>query len=73
MVHSSNLNIPKFLEGHDLKGADEEMLMKLQNSSTDEFWVLHINIFHNKEEDKAFCYLDDPNKEAVEKHHEQMG
>ncbi len=73
MVRSCNLTMPKFLDGHDLKGADEEMLLKLQNSPTDEFGVSHINIFHNKEEDKAFCHLDAPNKEAVEKHHEQMG
>jgi hypothetical protein len=28
---------------------------------------------YNKEEDKCFCLLDAPNKEAVEKHHNKAG
>jgi hypothetical protein len=65
--------MPKFLDGHDLKGVDEETLRNLQNSGTDEFGVTHINILYNKAEDKAFCFLDAPNKEAIKKHHEKLG
>ena len=65
--------MPKFLDGHDLKGASEEELRKLQNSPKDEFGVTHINILHNKAEDKVFCLLDAPSKETVEKHHSKLG
>jgi len=50
---------------------DEETLKKLQNSPKDEFGITHENILYNEDEDKIFCILDAPNKEAVEKHHNQ--
>ena len=62
-----------FLDGLDLKGADEKTLRKLQNSPKDEFGITHINILYNNEEDKAFCLLDAPSKEAVEKYHTKLG
>ena len=31
------------------------------------------NMFYNKEEDRFFCLLDAPNKEAIEKHHARFG
>jgi len=65
--------MPKFLDSHDLKGIDEKTLRMLQNSPIDEFGVKHINILYNREEDKAFCLLDAPNKEAVEEHHKKGG
>ncbi len=65
--------MPTFLDSHDLKAADEETLRKLQNSPKDEFGVTHINILYNKAEDKGFCLLDAPSKEAVEKHHDKLG
>ena len=39
----------------------------------DEFGVKHHNMFYNKEEDRFFCLLDAPNKEAIEKHHDKDG
>ena len=30
-------------------------------------------MFYNKEEDRFFCLLDAPNKEAIEKHHARFG
>ena len=65
--------MPKFLDVHSLKGLDEEALRKTQNSPKDEFGVTHDNILYNKEEDKFFCLLDAPSKEAVAKHHEKHG
>jgi hypothetical protein len=38
-----------------------------------EFDVKHENMFYNKEEDRFFCLLDAPNKEAIEKHHAKFG
>lgn len=65
--------VPKFLDTHNLKGLDEEMLRKTQNAPKDEFGVTHDNLLYNKDDDKFFCLLDAPNKEAVIKHHEKHG
>ena len=65
--------MPKFLDVHSLKGVDEETLRKAQDSTKDEFGVIHDNIMYNKEEDRFFCLLDAPNKESIVKHHEKHG
>jgi dTDP-glucose pyrophosphorylase len=69
----ANSNFKKFLDVHSLKGFDEETLRKLQESPKDEFGITHINMMYNKEEDKFFCLLDAPNREAVENHHNKAG
>jgi hypothetical protein len=51
---------------------DGEKLKHVQNSPRDEFGVTHENLIYNKE-DKLFCLLDVPDKEAVEKHHHKLG
>ena len=56
-----------------MKDFDDESLRKAQSSPKDEFGVTHDNILYNKEEDKFFCLLDAPNKEAIVKHHEKYG
>ena len=38
-----------------------------------DFGVKPENMFYNKEEDRFFCLLDAPNKEAIEKHHAKFG
>ncbi len=65
--------MPKFHDSHGIKGASDEDFMKLQKSPEDEFGVAHINILYNRAEDKAFCFIDAPSKEAVEKHHAKLG
>jgi hypothetical protein len=65
--------MPKFLDVHSLKGFDEETLRKAQNSPKDEFGITHDNMLYNKEEDRWFCLLDAPSKEAVEMHHQKPG
>lgn len=65
--------MPKFLDSHHLKGVDENTLRNAQNSPKDEFGVTHENIMYNEKEDKLFCLLDAPSKEAVEKHHQKLG
>jgi len=56
-----------------LKGFEKETLRKLQQSPVHEFGIKHLNIMYNKEEDKFFCLLDAPNREAVEIHHNKYG
>jgi Protein of unknown function (DUF4242) len=65
--------MPKFLDSHHMKGVDENTLRNAQNSPKDEFGVIHENIMYNEKEDKLFCLLDAPSKEAVEKHHQKLG
>jgi hypothetical protein len=57
---------------HSMKGLDEDILKKLQNSSLDAFNVKHVNTLCNPEADKCFCLLEAPTKDAVEKHHEKL-
>jgi len=65
--------VPKFIDCHPLKGADPETLKKLQNAPKDEFGVTHLNIMYSKDDDICYCFLEAPNKEAVEKHHSKVG
>jgi hypothetical protein len=51
----------------------EEQLKKAQNAPADEFGITHENVMYNKQENKLYCLLDAPNKEAVEKHHQKLG
>jgi hypothetical protein len=65
--------MPRYLDSHAMGSLSEETLKKLQKSAKDEFGVTHANIIYNKEENKCYCLLDAPNKEAVEKHHHKAG
>ena len=65
--------MPKFLDSHELKSANPETLKKLQNAPKDEFGVTHLNIIYSEDEDRCYCFLDAPDKEAVAKHHSKLG
>ena len=65
--------MPKFLDSHGLQGAEPEELKKAQNDPKDEFGVSILNIIYSEDEDKMYCFLDAPNKDAIEKHHEKLG
>jgi hypothetical protein len=65
--------MPKFLDSHPLKGTNPETLKKLQNAPKDEFGVTHLNLIFSEEEDRCYCFLEAPTKEAITKHHHKMG
>ncbi len=65
--------MPKFLDSHELKRANPETLKKLQNAPKDEFGVTHLNIIYSEDEDRCYCFLEAPDKEAVVKHHQKFG
>ena len=65
--------MPKFLDSHPLKGTSPETLKKLQKAPKDEFGVTHLNLIFSEEEDRCYCFLEAPTKEAIEKHHHKMG
>jgi hypothetical protein len=55
--------VPRFLDVHPMKGLDEDILKKLQDSPLDEFSVKYLNILYNPEADKCFCLLEAPTEE----------
>ena len=65
--------MPKFLDSHPMKGAKKEELKKLHNSPKDEFGVTHLDIIFCENEDRMFCFLEAPDKNAITKHHEKFG
>lgn len=56
-----------------MTGFNVEALKKAQSSPSDEFGVIHHNILYNEKENKLFCLLDAPDKDAVDKHHQKLG
>src|SRR5918994_1359499 len=65
--------MPTYLDTHEMGNITEEQLKQALNSPKDEFGVTHKDILSNKEENKAFCIIDAPSKDAVEKHHQKLG
>lgn len=65
--------MPIFLDAHPMGAVEEAQLKQAQNMPKDEFGITHKNILYNKQENKAFCILDAPSKEAVQKSHEKLG
>lgn len=65
--------MPIFLDGHNMKDLSLEDLEKVVNLPKDGFGITHLEIFHNKNEDRLYCVLEAPNEEAVWKHHESLG
>ena len=65
--------MPIFIDGHSLKGIKKDELMKEVNSPKNEHGVTPIELFYNEIDDKLYCILDGPDKDAIEKHHHDMG
>ncbi len=65
--------MPTYLDTHEMGNFTEEQLRQALNSPKDELGVTHKDILYNKEENKAFCIIDAPSKDAVEKHHQKFG
>src|SRR5574337_1417304 len=56
-----------------MKYLTPDKLEKLGNLPADSYGVTHLELFHNKKEDKLYCILEAPNEEAIWKHHEKAG
>jgi hypothetical protein len=50
------LNIPTYLDAHDLGNVTEEQIKQAQNAPTDEFGITHKNMLYNIEENKFFVF-----------------
>jgi len=60
--------MPKFIDVHKMNPLTEQQIKQAQNAAKDEFGVTHENIIYSETENKVFCVLNAPNKEAVEKY-----
>ncbi|HEX7032229.1 MAG TPA: nickel-binding protein [Nitrososphaera sp.] len=65
--------MPTFLDSHAIGSMEEEAIRQAQKAPKDEYGITHKNIYFNKEEDRCFCLLDAPSKDAIEKHHQNLG
>jgi hypothetical protein len=65
--------MPKYIDTHALGKLTPEQLKKLQHAPKDSFGVTHHDILFNAKENKVFCVLDAPSREAVAKHHQHAG
>jgi hypothetical protein len=65
--------MPKFIDTHPMGKLTADQLKRLQGAPKDEFGVTHHDILFNSVEDRVYCVLDAPSKEAVERHHQHAG
>jgi len=65
--------MPKYIDQHKMNPLTAQQLKEAQKSPKDKFGVMHHDILYNKSEDRIFCVLDAPSKEAVENHHKAIG
>ena len=56
-----------------MKPFTADALNELQDAPADEFGVTHHDILFSEEENKIYCVLDAPSREAIEKHHAKAG
>jgi uncharacterized protein DUF4242 len=65
--------MPKFLDSHALGGATEEQLRQAQTAPAEQDGTRALNLLYSQNEDKLFCLTEAPNREAVEKYHQDLG
>ena len=63
--------MPRYIDQHSMKPFKAEQLRELQHAGPDEFGVTHHEIIFSEKDNKIWCILDSPNREAVTKHHEK--
>jgi len=67
------VNTSKFIDIHSLGRYSDNELKGFQELPIDEYGVRVLNIFYNRAAGITFCYLEAPDRDAVEKHHEKYG
>jgi penicillin-binding protein-related factor A (putative recombinase) len=65
--------MPKYIDTHPLGKLTPDQLKHLQSAPKDKFGVTHHDILFNEAEDRVYCVLDAPSREAVEHHHKDAG
>ena len=65
--------MPIFIDGHKMGGLDASKLKKIIEDPPDKNGITHRDILYNEKENKLFCIVEAPNREAVESHHLDVG
>lgn len=65
--------MPKFIDAHPMTPFTADELTKLQDAPPDEFGVTHHDILFSETDNKIYCVLDAPDREAIHKHHAKAG
>jgi len=65
--------MPLFIDSHDMNDFSEKILKKIANMPIDKHGVKLLELLFTKKENKMFCVLEGPDKEAIEKHHKDTG
>jgi len=62
--------MPIFIDGHDVPETKELEFKKIINNPANKHGVVHKEILYNKNDNKFFCIIEAPDRESVEKYHE---
>ncbi len=65
--------MPIFIDAHGMGGLTPKKLKEIFDKDTGKDELIHKDILFNKKENKIFCILEAPNKEAIEDHHNEVG
>jgi hypothetical protein len=65
--------MPKFIDQHPMSPLTADQLRAAQQSPADEFGVTHHDILFSEPENKLYCVLDAPDRDAIERHHAKLG
>lgn len=65
--------MPIFIDCHKMGKQNSSKLRNIVNEPSDKHGVTHKDILYNEKEDKLFCILEAPNREAVMSHHHDIG
>jgi signal transduction histidine kinase len=65
--------MPIFIDSHKMGGLDPLKLKKIVGDPPDKNGVTHRDVLYNEKENKLFCILEAPNREAIESHHRDVG
>ena len=62
-----------FIDGHGMSDSNEAKFKKIINNPANKYGITHKEILFNKNENKFFCIIEAPNRQSIEKYHEDAG
>ena len=63
----------RYIDIHQMAPLTAEKLCEAQGTPKDEFGVTHYEILFSEKDNKVWCILDAPDRDAIEKHHAKAG
>ena len=62
-----------FIDGHGMSDSNEAKFKKIINNPANKYGITHKEILFNKNENKFFCIIEAPDRQSIEKYHEDAG